>query len=133
MHNLRGVRHLNLHGVVYNPHNTSNPTMTQIHRVKVEFVEAGGNLLPVPVGATQIQGRTPFLLSLQAQHTLLRTSSLRLYRTLRPLQATARPMQGHRRIPRRTQAWARPLLPNLLGGRVTPQDRRLRALVPRVV
>lgn len=106
--------------------------MTPIRQVIVEFVEAGGNLLPVLVEATQIQGRTPFLLLPQAQHTLLQTSPPSLYRTLRPLQAIAQPMQDHQRIPRRPQAWARPLRLNLLGDRVTSQGRRPQVLVRRV-
>jgi hypothetical protein len=40
-------------------------------------------------------------------------------------------MQGHRRTPRRPQAWARLLHLNLLGGRVTPQGRRPQVLVRR--
>jgi hypothetical protein len=105
--------------------------MTPIHRVTVEFVGAGGNLLPVPMEATQIRGRTPFLLLPQAQHTLLRTSPLSLYRTLHPLQAIAQFMQDHRRIPHRLQVWARPLRLNLLGGRATPQGRRPQVSVLR--
>jgi hypothetical protein len=56
IHSLRGVKHLNLRGAVDNPRSTRNPTMTPIHRATVEFVEAGGNLLPIPVEATQIRG-----------------------------------------------------------------------------
>lgn len=106
--------------------------MTLIHRVTVEFVEAGGNLLPVPVEATQIRGRTPFLLLPQAQHTLPRTLPPSLYRIRHPLQAIAQLMQDHRRIPRRLQVWARPLRLNLLGGRATPQGRRPQVSVRRV-
>ncbi|KAG1847402.1 hypothetical protein F4604DRAFT_1935910 [Suillus subluteus] len=97
IHSLRGVNHLNLRGVVDNLHspstnhctmipirNTSNPTMTPIHRSIVELVEAGSNL-PTLVVATQIQAQTLFLLLPQA----------------RP-----RPMQDHRHIPHQPQAWA---------------------------
>lgn len=106
--------------------------MTPIHRVTVEFVGAGGNLLPVPVEETQIRGQTPFLLLPQAQHTLLQTLPPSLYRILHPLQAIAQPMQDPRRIPRQLQAWARPLRLNLLGGRATSQGHRPQVSVPRV-